>query len=130
MEGLESLNEASGPLFKIRNDPRLTRVGRVLRRWSLDELPQLYNVLRGEMSLVGPRPPTPAEVARYEDWQRKRFAVRPGMTGLWQVSGRSELPFAEMMLLDIYYVENWSPGLDAKILLRTVPKWLSGEGAY
>jgi exopolysaccharide biosynthesis polyprenyl glycosylphosphotransferase len=129
-EELVDLNEASGPIFKIRDDPRLTTVGRVLRRWSLDELPQLYNVLRGEMSLVGPRPPTPAEVAKYEDWQRKRLTVRPGMTGLRQVSGRSELPFAEMMLLDVYYVENWSPALDAKILFRTVPKWLSGEGAY
>lgn len=129
-EDLADLNEASGPIFKIRDDPRLTRVGRVLRRWSLDELPQLYNVLRGEMSLVGPRPPTPVEVAKYEDWQRKRLVVRPGMTGLWQVSGRSELPFGEMMLLDIYYVENWSPTLDIGILLRTVPKWLSGEGAY
>ncbi len=129
-EDLADLNEASGPIFKIRDDPRLTRVGRVLRRWSLDELPQLYNVLRGEMSLVGPRPPTPAEVLRYEDWQRKRLTVRPGMTGLWQVSGRSELPFGEMMLLDIYYVENWSPTLDIGILLRTVPKWVSGEGAY
>jgi len=127
---LADLNEASGPIFKIRDDPRLTRVGRVLRRWSLDELPQLYNVLRGEMSLVGPRPPTPAEVAMYEDWHKKRLAVCPGMTGLWQVSGRSKLPFDEMVLLDIYYVENWSPALDVKILLRTVPKWLSGEGAY
>jgi len=129
-EELADLNETNGPIFKIRDDPRLTRVGRVLRRWSLDELPQLYNVLRGEMSLVGPRPPTRAEVAKYEDWHLKRLAVRAGMTGLWQVSGRSELPFDEMVLLDIYYVENWSPALDAKILLRTVPKWLSGKGAY
>lgn len=129
-EGLADLNEVRGPVFKIRNDPRLTPVGRVLRRWSLDELPQLYNVLRGEMSLVGPRPPTPSEVAAYQDWHMKRLAVSPGMTGLWQVSGRSELPFDEMALLDIYYVENWSPALDAKILLRTVPKWLGGEGAY
>ncbi|MEA3345938.1 MAG: undecaprenyl-phosphate glucose phosphotransferase [Chloroflexota bacterium] len=127
---LADLNEASGPIFKIQEDPRLTSVGRVLRRWSLDELPQLYNVLRGEMSLVGPRPPTPAEVAQYEDWHMKRLAAHPGITGLWQVSGRSELPFDEMVLLDIYYVENWSPALDAKILLRTVPKWLSGKGAY
>jgi len=127
---LADLDEVRGPIFKIRNDPRLTPVGRLLRRSSLDELPQLYNVLRGEMSLVGPRPPTPGEVADYEDWHMKRLAVSPGMTGLWQVSGRSELPFDEMALLDIYYVENWSPALDAKILLRTVPKWLSGEGAY
>lgn len=129
-EGLADLNEVRGPVFKIRNDPRLTPVGRLLRRWSLDELPQLLNVLRGEMSLIGPRPPTPAEVADYQDWHMKRLAVRPGMTGLWQVSGRSRLPFDEMALLDIYYVENWSPALDAKILLRTIPKWLSGEGAY
>jgi len=129
-EELTDLNEVSGPIFKIRDDPRLTPVGRVLRRWSLDELPQLYNVLRGEMSLVGPRPPTLPEVAKYEDWHLKRLTVRPGMTGLWQVSGRSQLPFAEMVLLDIYYVENWSPALDIKILLRTVPKWFSGEGAY
>jgi len=127
---LADLNEVRGPVFKMRDDPRRTRVGRVLRRWSLDELPQLYNVLRGEMSLVGPRPATPDEVAQYEDWHLKRLAVRPGMTGLWQVSGRSELPFDEMVLLDIYYVENWSLALDVKILLRTVPKWLSGEGAY
>jgi exopolysaccharide biosynthesis polyprenyl glycosylphosphotransferase len=127
---LVTLNEATGPIFKMREDPRLTSVGRVLRRWSLDELPQLYNVVRGEMSLVGPRPPTPSEVEKYEDWQLKRLSVRPGMTGLWQVSGRSEVPFAEMMLLDIYYVENWSPALDAEILLRTIPKWISGEGAY
>jgi exopolysaccharide biosynthesis polyprenyl glycosylphosphotransferase len=129
-EALADLNEASGPIFKIRDDPRRTPVGRALRHWSLDELPQLYNVLRGEMSLVGPRPATPAEVAQYEDWHVKRLAVRPGITGLWQVSGRSELPFDEMVLLDIYYVENWSPALDAKILLRTVPIWLSGKGAY
>ena len=129
-EELADLNEVRGPVFKMRNDPRLTRVGGLLRRWSLDELPQLYNVLRGEMSLVGPRPPTPAEVANYQEWHMKRLTVSPGMTGLWQVSGRSELPFDEMALLDIYYIENWSPALDAKILLRTVPKWLSGEGAY
>ena len=127
---LADLNEASGPLFKIRDDPRLTRVGRILRRWSLDELPQLYNVVRGEMSLVGPRPATPDEVAQYEEWHLKRLAVHPGITGLWQVSGRSDLPFDEMVLLDIYYVENWSVAMDTMILLRTVPKWLSGEGAY
>jgi exopolysaccharide biosynthesis polyprenyl glycosylphosphotransferase len=127
---LADLNEASGPLFKMRDDPRCTRVGRVLRHWSLDELPQLYNVLKGDMSLVGPRPATPDEVAQYENWHLKRLAVPPGMTGLWQVSGRNELPFDEMVLLDIYYVENWTPALDIKILLRTVPKCLSGEGAY
>ena len=123
-------NEASGPLFKIRDDPRRTRVGRLLRRTSFDELPQLINVLRGEMSLVGPRPPLPSEVDQYKPWHKQRLLARPGMTGLWQVSGRSSLSFDEMVLLDIYYIENWSPLLDVKIILRTVPKVLSGDGAY
>lgn len=127
---LAALNEADGPLFKIRNDPRTTRVGRYLRRFSLDELPQLFNVLRGEMSLVGPRPALPEEVEAYEPWHRKRLEVTPGITGLWQVSGRSDLSFEEMVLLDIYYVENWSPLLDLSILLRTIPKVLLGHGAY
>ena len=129
-EKLRALNEADGPLFKIRNDPRLTRVGAFLRRTSLDELPQLINVLRGDMSLVGPRPPTPDEVEQYLPWHLQRLAVPPGMTGLWQVSGRSELTFDEMVLLDIYYIEHWSPWLDFAILLRTIPKVLMGEGAY
>ncbi|MBX7232993.1 MAG: sugar transferase [Caldilineales bacterium] len=127
---LAALNEADGPLFKIRDDPRATRVGRYLRRFSLDELPQLFNVLRGEMSLVGPRPALPDEVAAYESWQRKRLEVMPGITGLWQISGRSDLGFEEMMLLDIYYVENWSPLLDVSIMLRTIPKVLLRHGAY
>jgi exopolysaccharide biosynthesis polyprenyl glycosylphosphotransferase len=127
---LEQLNEADGPLFKIKDDPRLTRVGRFLRRTSLDELPQIFNVLKGEMSLVGPRPALPEEVAAYEPWHRKRLEALPGMTGLWQVSGRSNLGFDEMVMLDIYYVENWSPGLDLSILIRTIPKVLIGEGAY
>lgn len=127
---LADLNEADGPVFKIRDDPRLTRVGRLLRRLSLDELPQLVNVLRGEMSLVGPRPPIPAEVEKYQEWHKKRLEAPPGMTGLWQVSGRSRLPFDEMVLLDIYYIENWSLWMDLKILLRTIPKVLLGEGAY
>lgn len=130
LEQLLDLNEADGQLFKIRDDPRLTRVGRFLRRTSLDELPQLWNVLRGEMSLVGPRPPVPAEVSRYMEWHKKRLDVRPGMTGLWQVSGRSLLSFDETVLLDIYYIENWSLWLDFKILLRTVPTVLFGAGAY
>ncbi len=129
-EKLKALNEADGPLFKIRNDPRLTRVGAILRRTSLDELPQLFNVFRGEMSLVGPRPPTPDEVEQYLPWHLQRLAVPPGMTGLWQVSGRSELTFDEMVLLDIYYIEHWSPWLDFAILLRTIPKVILGEGAY
>ncbi|HOS79125.1 MAG TPA: sugar transferase, partial [Anaerolineae bacterium] len=124
------LNEADGPLFKIREDPRLTRVGAFLRRTSLDELPQLLNVLRGEMSLVGPRPPVPSEVACYQPWHMQRLSVPGGMTGLWQVSGRSDLTFDEMALLDIYYIEHWSPWLDIQILLRTLPKVLLAKGAY
>ncbi len=129
-ERLRELSEVDGPIFKIRNDPRCTRVGRILRRFSLDELPQLYNVLKGEMSLVGPRPPLPSEVAQYKEWHKKRLAVSPGMTGLWQVSGRSLLSFEEMVLLDLYYIENWSPLLDFKILLRTIPKVIMSEGAF
>ncbi|MGQ9714692.1 MAG: undecaprenyl-phosphate glucose phosphotransferase [Anaerolineae bacterium] len=127
---LAPLNEADGPLFKIRDDPRVTRVGRVLRRLSLDELPQLWNVLRGDMSLVGPRPPLPEEVAQYQDWHKRRLEVAPGITGLWQVSGRSELTFDEMVMLDLYYIENWSLGLDFRIALRTIPRVILGYGAY
>lgn len=130
LEQLRGLNEADGPLFKIHDDPRLTRVGRFLRRTSLDELPQFWNVLRGEMSLVGPRPAIPAEVEGYLEWHKRRLEARPGMTGLWQVSGRSLLSFDEMVLLDIYYIENWSVWLDFKILLRTLPQMLFGDGAY
>ena len=129
-ERLLDFNEMNGPLFKMREDPRTTRVGRFLRRSSLDELPQLFNVLRGEMSLVGPRPHTSPEVAQYQAWQRQVLEAPPGLTGLAQVSGRSQLSFDEQCLLDIYYIENWSPALDVKILLRTMPKMLSGEGAY
>ena len=130
LDEMAELNEASGPLFKMRDDPRRTAVGRILRRFSLDEVPNLINVLRGEMSLVGPRPNVPDEVAQYKDWHRRRLSVSPGMTGLWQVSGRSDLTFDEMVLLDIYYAENWSLTLDLGILLRTIPKVLGGEGAY
>jgi len=127
---LRDRNEADGPLFKMRDDPRRTRVGRLLRRLSLDELPQFWNVLRGDMSVIGPRPPIPAEVAQYEPWHLRRLEVPPGITGLWQVSGRSDLTFDEMVLLDIYYIENWSPLLDLRILLKTVPTMLFGGGAY
>jgi exopolysaccharide biosynthesis polyprenyl glycosylphosphotransferase len=127
---LSQRNEATGPIFKMRRDPRVTRVGRILRRYSLDELPQLMNVLRGEMSLVGPRPPLPAEVSKYEDWQMARLRARPGMTGLWQVSGRSEVPFNDMVRLDIHYVRNWSFGLDLEIMLRTIPAVIANKGAY
>ena len=129
-ESLKAFNEADGPIFKIRNDPRLTRVGRIIRRLSLDELPQLYNVLMGHMSLVGPRPPLPEEVAQYKPWHRQRLAVIGGITGLWQVSGRSDLTFDELCLLDIYYIENWSLALDLRILLQTIPHSLFGRGAY
>jgi len=129
-EQVALLNESNGPLFKIRNDPRLTRVGRFIRRYSLDELPQLINILHGEMSLIGPRPNLPAEVEQYEDWMLKRLLVCPGLTGLWQVSGRSDLTFEEMVLLDIYYVENWTMGLDLNILLRSVPAVVQARGAY
>ena len=130
LDDIADLNEASGPLFKMRDDPRRTPLGSFLRRFSLDELPNLVNVLRGEMSLVGPRPNVPEEVAQYKEWHRKRLSVSPGMTGLWQVSGRSDLTFDEMVLLDIYYAENWSLTLDLGIMLRTLPKVLGGEGAY
>lgn len=123
-------NDVSGPMFKMKNDPRRTPVGRFLRRSSLDELPQLFNILKGEMSLVGPRPPTPDEAAKYDDWHRKRLDVTPGLTGLWQVSGRSDLSFEEMVKLDLYYAENWSPAMDIRIILKTVPSWVRGEGAY
>ena len=123
------LNEMDGPVFKIRRDPRVTRVGRVLRRFSLDEIPQLWNVLRGDMSLVGPRPPLPDEVIQYGPRERLRLSVPPGLTGLWQVSGRSELRFEEWMRLDLEYVERASLALDVRILARTVPAVLRGRGA-
>jgi lipopolysaccharide/colanic/teichoic acid biosynthesis glycosyltransferase len=115
---------------KIKNDPRITRVGRFIRPTSLDELPNLFNVLRGQMSLVGPRPPTPDEVQLYEPWHMQRLQTLPGMTGLWQVNGRSNVPFDEMCLLDIYYIENWSVRLDAQILMLTLPRVLLRQGAY
>jgi exopolysaccharide biosynthesis polyprenyl glycosylphosphotransferase len=127
---LESLNEASGPLFKIRADPRLTRVGALLRRFSLDELPQLLNVVRGEMSLVGPRPLPQRDFEQLEDWHKKRYLVLPGMTGLWQVSGRSELDFDDLVRLDFLYLERWSVGLDLAILLKTLPAVLTRRGAF
>ena len=127
---LESLNEASGALFKMRRDPRLTAVGRLLRRFSLDELPQLLNVLKGEMSLVGPRPLPLRDFERLESWHKKRYLVMPGMTGLWQVSGRSELDFDDLVRLDFLYLERWSVFLDLVILLKTVPAVLSRRGAY
>ncbi|MFN8587772.1 MAG: sugar transferase [Candidatus Eisenbacteria bacterium] len=124
------MNEADGPIFKIARDPRITRVGRFIRTTSLDEIPQFYNVLIGDMSLVGPRPPIPEEVAQYEPWQLRRLDVRPGITCLWQISGRSRIGFQEWMRLDLEYIKHQSLGLDLKILLRTIPAVLSREGAY
>ncbi len=127
---LEASNEADGPLFKMREDPRVTSVGAVLRRFSLDEIPQLWNVLRGEMSLVGPRPLPLRDYERLEGWHRKRYLVLPGVTGLWQISGRSSLGFDDLVRLDFFYLENWSIWLDISILVKTVPAVLSGRGAY
>lgn len=127
---LEMLNEADGALFKIKRDPRLTPVGGLLRKWSLDELPQLLNVLRGEMSLVGPRPLPQRDYDRLEDWHKKRYLVLPGLTGLWQVSGRSELEFDDLVRLDFVYIERWSVFLDIVIMLRTIPAVFARRGAY
>jgi exopolysaccharide biosynthesis polyprenyl glycosylphosphotransferase len=129
-EDLEELNEATGPLFKIRRDPRLTPIGRFLRRFSLDELPQLVNVLRGQMSLVGPRPLPQRDFDHLEQWHKKRYLVLPGITGLWQVSGRSELDFDDLVRLDFLYLERWSVFLDVTILLKTIPAVLKGKGAF
>jgi lipopolysaccharide/colanic/teichoic acid biosynthesis glycosyltransferase len=124
------LNQAQGPAFKLHNDPRVTRVGRWLRKLSLDELPQLFHVLQGHMSLVGPRPPFPEEVERYEPWMLRRLSVRPGLTCLWQIRGRSDLNFEEWMRLDIEYVDRLSFWLDLRILALTVPAVISARGAY
>ena len=126
---VDHLNEMNGPVFKMKGDPRVTPIGRVLRKFSLDELPQLWNVLKGDMSLVGPRPPIPEEVASYHRWHRRRLSMKPGLTCLWQISGRNEIDFDRWMQLDLQYIDNWSPGLDLKILLRTIPAVLSGRGA-
>ncbi len=127
---LEGENEGNGVLFKLKDDPRVTPFGRVLRRYSLDELPQLFNVLRGEMSLVGPRPPLPSEVALYDGYAPRRMLVKPGLTGLWQVSGRSDLSWDEGLRKDLYYVENWTIAGDLLILLRTARAVFAHEGAY
>jgi len=121
-------NEMSGPVFKIKNDPRVTRIGKYLRKYSVDELPQLFNVLAGDMSLVGPRPPLPSEVLGYEPWQRRKLSVRPGLTCLWQVNGRNAIDFSDWMRLDLEYIDTWSLALDMKILARTIPTVLKGSG--
>lgn len=125
---LATQNEMSGPVFKIKADPRVTRLGRTLRKYSVDELPQLFNILAGDMSLVGPRPPLPSEVTKFEAWQRRKLSVKPGLTCLWQVNGRNAIDFEDWMRLDLEYIDNWSLLLDAKILLKTVPTVLKGSG--
>jgi exopolysaccharide biosynthesis polyprenyl glycosylphosphotransferase len=130
LETIIDLNEQDGLLFKVRKDPRRTPVGKWLRRYSLDELPQLWHVLTGQMSLVGPRPPLPSEVERYGDDMRRRLLVKPGLTGLWQVSGRADLAWDETVRLDLYYVDNWSPALDFVILGKTLSAVVHGKGAY
>ncbi len=127
---LQHLNEMDGPVFKIKRDPRITRVGAFIRKYSIDELPQLINVLRGDMSIVGPRPPVPAEVEKYGDHERKRLAVRPGLTCLWQINGRSNIPFERWVELDIEYITHMSFMTDVRIVAKTIPAVLSGAGAH
>jgi lipopolysaccharide/colanic/teichoic acid biosynthesis glycosyltransferase len=130
LEALSSYNEGTGLLFKMKKDPRVTRVGKFIRKFSLDELPQLFNIFAGSMSLVGPRPPLPSEVAAYEHDVSRRLLVKPGLTGLWQVSGRSNLSWQDSVRLDLYYVENWSLAGDLMILLKTFRAVFRGAGAY
>lgn len=127
-EQLDDMNEMDGPVFKIRRDPRITRSGRLLRAFSIDELPQFFSVLMGDMSLVGPRPPIPSEVAQYKNWERRRLSMRPGLTCIWQVSGRNELSFEEWVRLDLEYIDHWSVGQDLRLLALTIPTVLRGTG--
>ena len=128
-DNLADLNEMSGPVFKIKDDPRVTRVGRLLRKYSIDELPQFFNILQGDMSLVGPRPPLPKEVEQYEPWQHRKLSVKPGVTCIWQVNGRNAIDFDDWMRLDLQYIDNWSLWLDTKLILKTIPAVMKGQGA-
>jgi lipopolysaccharide/colanic/teichoic acid biosynthesis glycosyltransferase len=130
LKDLMKYNEADGPMFKIKNDPRITKVGRFLRKFSIDETPQIINVLRGELSLVGPRPLPTYQIDKSNEWEMKRLNVKQGVTGLWQISGRSDLSFEEMARLDLYYIQNWSIEMDIKIIIKTIPTVLFGKGAY
>lgn len=130
LEKLKSQNEVSGAMFKMKNDPRITRVGRVIRKYSLDELPQLFNVIKGDMSIVGPRPPLPSEVAQYTDYDKQRLMVTPGATGMWQVGGRNDVDFDEMVRLDLTYIQERSVWLDLKIMFETVKIMIKPNGAY
>jgi lipopolysaccharide/colanic/teichoic acid biosynthesis glycosyltransferase len=130
LEQYQHLNEMDGPVFKIKEDPRITPVGRIMRKYSIDELPQLFHVLTGKMSLVGPRPPLPAEVATYDEWQRQRLLTKPGITCIWQVSGRNDLDFETWVSMDIEYIRTWKATLDLVILLKTIPAVISARGAY
>ncbi|WP_229216166.1 sugar transferase [Enterococcus faecium] len=130
LKELEAFNEQNGPIFKIKEDPRVTRVGRFLRRTSLDEFPQLVNVIKGDMSLIGPRPPLEKEVFQYTEYQKKRLQVKPGCTGLWQVSGRSNVDFEKMLQLDVEYIEHYNMFMDAKIFFKTFKVLFTGEGSY
>jgi lipopolysaccharide/colanic/teichoic acid biosynthesis glycosyltransferase len=128
LESLSAQNEQEGPVFKIKNDPRVTRIGRFLRRTSLDEIPQFINVFKGEMAVVGPRPPIPKEVEQYERWQQRRLSMKPGITCIWQVSGRNNIPFEQWMKMDMQYIDTWSLKLDFIIILKTIKTVLSGDG--
>jgi exopolysaccharide biosynthesis polyprenyl glycosylphosphotransferase len=127
---LSSKNEIDGPVFKMKSDPRITKIGKFLRRTSMDELPQFINVLKGEMSIIGPRPPLPQEVKKYKAWQRRRLSMRPGLTCLWQVSGRNNISFEQWMKLDLKYIDDWDLVMDFKILVKTIPAVILGNGAY
>ncbi len=127
---LKKLNEKSGPVFKIKKDPRITKIGGILRKYSIDELPQLWNIVKGDMSVVGPRPPLPDEVAQYKIWQTRRLATKPGLTCIWQVSGRSRIEFEDWVRLDLRYIDSWSLWLDIKLIFKTFRVVLTGDGAY